>query len=138
MTILIPSASEATDLSFMLGAAVPGNQLLKLFVSNTTLADTTIASDLTEMSTLGYAAKTLTKTSWTVTAGATGAAATAVYAAQTWTFTSGTAVTAYGYYVVDSTTGLLLWAETFASAKVLQNTGDTITITPTITASRSA
>ena len=136
MTILVPSAAEKTTLDFMLGAAVPGNQLLKLYVNNYTLADTTTESLLTEMSTLGYAAKTLTKTSWVTTAGATSAPATSVYAQQTWTFTAGTAVTVYGYYVVDATTGLLLWAEAFTAAKVVQNTGDTILITPSITLSR--
>ncbi len=137
MALVTPSASEKTLQDFMLGVTVPGNQKLKLFVNNVTPDDTFVAANLTEMSTLGYAEKTLTKTSWVVTAGASGQPATATYAVQTWTFTAGTAVTVYGYYYTDTTTGLLLMAELFSSAKVVQNTGDQIIITPTITFSKA-
>lgn len=136
MTILVPSASEKDLLDFMLGVTTPGNQILKLFVNNVTPDDTYVLANLTEMSTLGYASKTLTKTSWVTTAGATGQPATSSYAQQTWTFTAGTAVTVYGYYITDFTTGRLLWVELFSSAKIVQNTGDQIIITPTITLSR--
>jgi len=136
MTILVPSAAEKTALEFMLGAVTPGNQTLKLYVNNYTLADATTEADLTEMSTHGYAAKTLTKTSWAVGAGSAGNPATGTYAQQTWTFTAAAAVTVYGYYVIDSTSGKLVWAEAFTSAKVIQNNGDQIIITPTITLSR--
>lgn len=136
MTIVVPSAAEKTDLEFMLGAVTPGNQTLKLYVNNHTLADTSAETDLTEMSTHGYAAKTLTKTSWAVVAGGSGNPATGTYAQQTWTFTAAAAVTVYGYYIIDSTSGKLMWAEAFASPKVIQNGGDQIIITPTVTLSR--
>lgn len=136
MTILVPSASEKLLADFMLGVAVPGNQQMKLFINNVVPDDNTVNATLTEMSTLGYVAKTLTKTAWTNTAGAVGFPATGVYAAQTWTFTAGTAVTVYGYWVIDVTTGLMLWVESFASPKIVQNTGDQIIITPQITFSR--
>lgn len=137
MALIVPSASEKTLEDFMLGVTTPGNQILKLFVNNVTPDDTFVAASLTEMSTLGYAAKTLTKTSWVTVAGATGQPATSTYAQQTWTFTSGTPVTVYGYYYTDTTTGLLLMVELFTSSKVVQNTGDQIIITPTITFSRT-
>lgn len=136
MTIIVPTASEKTLEDFMLGVTTPGNQILKLYVNNYTLVDGTVAADLTEMSTLGYASKTLTKTSWVTTAGSAGQPATSAYAQQTWTFTAGTPVTVYGYFVTDTTTGLLLWAEAFSAAKVVQNNGDQIIITPQITLSR--
>lgn len=136
MTILVPSASEKLLADFMLGVAVPGNQQMKLFVNNVVPDDNTVNATLTEMSTLGYVAKTLTKTAWTNTAGAVGFPATGVYATQTWTFTAGTAVTVFGYWVIDVTTGLMLWVESFASPKIVQNTGDQIIITPQITLSR--
>lgn len=136
MTILVPTASEKTLEDFMLGVTTPGNQILKLYVNNYTLVDATVAGDLTEMSTLGYAAKTLTKTSWVTTAGSGGQPATSAYAQQTWTFTAGTPVTVYGYFITDTTSGLLLWAEAFSASKVVQNTGDQIIITPQITLSR--
>jgi len=137
MALILPSASEKTFLDFALGVTVPGNQTLKLFVNNYTPDDTTVAGSLTEMSTLGYAAKTLTKTSWVTVAGSTGNPATSTYAQQTWTFTAGTLVTVYGYYIIDVTSGLLIWVELFSSSKAVQNTGDQILITPTITMSRT-
>ena len=137
MSLVLPSAAEKTILDFALGVTVPGNQLLKLYVNNVAPSDPDVAATYTEMSTLGYVIKTLTKTSWVTTAGATGNPAVSAYAQQSWTFTAGTAVTVYGYYVVDATTGLLLWAEAFTSPKVVQNAGDQILITPSITLSRT-
>lgn len=137
MALVVPSASEKTLAEFMLGVATPGNQTLKLFVNNVTPDDDSTAASFTEMSTHGYAAKTLTKTSWVATQGATGQPCSAAYAAQTWTFTAASAVSVYGYYIIDVTTGKLLWAEKFASAKVVENAGDQIIVTPTITMSKS-
>ena len=137
MPLILPSASEKTALEFTLGVLTPGNQSLRLFVNDYTPDDTTVLANLTEMSTHGYAAKTLTKTSWVVTAGSTGQPASGAYATQTWTFTAAAAVSVYGYHVVDVTSGLLVWVERFASAKVIQNNGDQIIITPTITGSRT-
>jgi hypothetical protein len=136
MSLVLPSASEATALNFLLGVTTPGNQILKLFTNNIAPADTDVAATYTEMGTLGYAAKSLVKGSWVTTAGGTGAVASSAYAQQTWTFSAGVAVTVYGYFVVDTTTGLLLWSEAFATPKVVQNAGDQILITPTITLSR--
>jgi hypothetical protein len=136
MPLIIPTASEGTLLGFTLGTTTPGNQILKLFVNNVTETnDALVAADFTEMTTHGYASKTLTKTSWVVTPN-TGAAASAAYAAQTWTFTAAAAVTVYGYYITDTTTGLLLWFEEFTTPKVVENTGDQIIITPAITLSK--
>lgn len=137
MALILPTASEKTFLEFALGVLVPGNQSLRLFVNDYTPDDTTVLANLTEMSTHGYAAKTLTKTSWVVTPGATGQPASGAYAQQTWTFTVAAAVNVYGYHVVDVTSGLLLWVERFSSFKTIANTGDQIIITPTITSSRS-
>lgn len=137
MALVIPSAAEKTLAEFMLGVLTPGNQTLGLYVNNVTPDDATVLATLTEMSTHGYAAKTLTKTSWSVAAGSSGQPATASYAAQTWTFTAAAAVSVYGYFVKDVTTGLLLWAEKFATAKSVENAGDQIIITPKITLSRT-
>jgi hypothetical protein len=137
MSLILPSASEQTMLKFALGVIAPGNQRLKLFVNNYTPDDTTVAANLTEMSTLSYADKALTTTSWVAVAGSTGQPATATYAVQTWTFTAGAAVTVYGYFITDTTTGLLLWVESFPVPKTVQNNGDQIIITPTITNSRT-
>lgn len=138
MAIIVPSASEKTLQDFMLGVTVPGNQKLKLFTNNVTPDDTFVLASLTEFTaTMGYTDKTLTKTSWVSTAGATGQPSTSVYAAQTWTFTAGGPITVYGYFVTDVSSGLLIWVEKFAVAQTVQNNGDTVIITPTITFSRT-
>lgn len=134
MALLVPTVGEDKLLEFALGKSTPGDQTLKLYVNNYTPVDGSVAGSFTEMSTHGYAAKTLTKASWTVAQA--GGVATGTYAAQTWTFTAAAVVTVYGYYIVDSTTGILLWAELFNSGKAIQYAGDQIVITPTITLSK--
>lgn len=137
MAIIVPAASENNLLNFMLGVVVPGNQLLKLYVNAVNPADDTLlAAGFTEMSTLGYSAKTLTKTSWTV-AQSGAFVASGTYAQQTWTFTTGTLVNVVGYYVVDATSGLLIWFEPFAAPKPVSTAGDQIIITPTLTLSKT-
>jgi hypothetical protein len=137
VTIIIPNASEVDCLKFMLGFSSPSNQILGLFVNNVTPDDTFVLANLTEMSTLSYASKTLTMGSWSVAAGSAGNPAVATYAVQTWTFTAGTLVNVYGYFVKDTSSGRLLWVELFASPKPIQNTGDQIIITPTMTLKHS-
>lgn len=135
MPLIVSNASEVTLMQFALGFSTPGNQILKLFTNNVTPGDADVAATYTEMGVQNYAAKTLTKGSWSVVSSTN--VGTATYAAQTWMFDgTGGAVTVYGYYVVDATTGLLLWAEAFSSGKVVQYAGDSITITPTITLSK--
>jgi hypothetical protein len=137
MTLILPSNGEKKFLEFALGVNAPGNQTLGLYVNDYVPVDGSLVANFTEMSTHGYAAKALTKTAWVVTQGADGSPASAAYAAQTWTFTAAAVVSVYGYFIKDVTTGLLLWAERFASAKAIENAGDQIIITPTITLSRS-
>lgn len=134
MPLLIPSSSENKLLEFMLGKSTPGDQTLKLYVNDITPADADVAATYTEMSTHGYAAKTLTKATWSVAQNS--GVGEGTYPAQTWTFTAAAAVTVYGYFVLDSTTGLLLWAERFTSGKVIQFAGDQIIIAPKITLSK--
>lgn len=129
--LLVPTVGENKLLEFLLGMAAPTNQELRLYVNDKTPADGDVAGDYTQMSTLGYAAKTLTMASWVVAQN--GGVAEGVYAQQTWTFTAGTPVPVYGYYVVDSGTGTLLWAERFVASKTVQNDGDQIKITPKFT-----
>lgn len=132
MSLLIPNASEATLLKYALGAVTPNNQELRLFTNDVTPLATHTAASYTQLTGHGYTAKVLTKTSWDVAAGDE---AIGTYAEQTWIFTADTAVTVYGYYIIDSVSGLLLWAERFTTGKVLQYAGDQIRLTPTITLS---
>ena len=130
--LFLPAVSENLHLSNMLGKTTPNNIVLKLYVTNTTLAAADTAASYTEMSTMGYAAKTLTAASWTVAQ--TGAAvAGASYADQVFTFTGGTLVTVYGYFLVDSSSGVLLGSALLDTPIPIQNNGDTITVSPRIT-----
>lgn len=135
MALTLPTASEITFLKFALGHTIPGNQILKLYVNDVTPGDADVAATYTEMSTQGYVAIPLTKTSWTVTTVAN--VASGAYAQQTFPFDgTGGATTVYGYYVIDTTSSLLLWAERFGTPKVIEFDGDQILITPTITLSK--
>lgn len=109
--------------------AAGGNNLtLKLFTNNVTPAQTDTASTYTEAAGGGYAAKTLTAGSWTVTAA--NDPSDAVYALQTFTFTGALTSTAtvYGYYVVDAD-GVLVFSEAITPFQPANN-GDAINITP--------
>jgi hypothetical protein len=110
-------------------AAGGKNLTLKLYTNNYTPLDTSVAGSFTEASGGGYAAKTLSNGSWTVTVG--NDPSDAVYAQQTFTFTgelSG-AASVYGYFVVDAD-GVLLLAEKFAYSFTPRYNGETLKVTP--------
>lgn len=100
---------------------------LRLFVNNVNPAQSGIS--YTEASGGGYAAKTLSNGSWTVTVG--NDPSDAVYALQTFTFTGPltTNTTVYGYYVTDGD-GVVLWAEKFTTSFTPADNGDNIKVTP--------
>lgn len=128
MPLLIPTLGENRLLEIMLGKSAQENFTLRLFVNDVTPADADVTGTHTEMSTHGYAAKTLITTSWTVAQA--GGVAEATYAEQVWTFSAAAAVTVYGYDIVGATSAILLWEERFAVPRVIQNSGDQIKITP--------
>jgi hypothetical protein len=132
-TLEVPSVSEAVMLKNILNIVAPQTMVLRLFVNNHTPAegDALNASDYTEMSTLGYASVSLTPGSWVISGTVPTVAA---YPQVTFTFTAGSLVNVYGYYVTQTTSGDLMWAERFSGAPFpIQNTGDAIQITPQIT-----
>ncbi len=132
MTLVVPNAGEVVALAAFLNKTAATNPILKLYKSNTTPAETDTAGTYTESTFTGYAAITLTGSSWTVTGGAP---TTGAYAQQTFTSSADqTLENAYGYFVVGTTSGTLLWSERFAAAPyAITNNGDAIQITPQIT-----
>ena len=132
MTIMVPNTGEVIALQYLVNKATPENLVYKLFATNVTPAETDTAASYTEAAGGGYAAKTLTGSSWGVTGGAPSSAS---YAQQTWTFTGPltTNTTVYGYFVIRASSLDLVLAETFTSF-VPTNNGDQILLTPTITA----
>lgn len=131
MALLIPDVGEVVLLNSMLRTTTPEAQTLKLYKNDISPAEGDTAGTYTE-STLGsYAAAALTRNSWGAAATNAGVTSTS-YAAQLFSFTSGTEVIV-GYYVVGTTSAILLWAEriyptpgnTFYGANL-----DTLSITP--------
>ena len=108
----VPDAGELNLLKRSLGVSTNGDQTIKLFTNDYTPVAGSVAASFTEMSGLGYASKTLTAGSWTVTTISNVASGT--YAQQTWTFTAGSSQVVYGYFVIDAS-GVILFAERFAS-----------------------
>ena len=136
MAIFLPQGAEEDALKLLTNNISPHDLTLKLFVNNVTPGETDTASTYTEMTTQGYAAKTLTGASWTFTAANP---SHADYAQQTWTFNgTGGTTQVYGYFLVDSSTGNLRWVERFSDGPYpISNNGDAISVTPVITASEA-
>lgn len=132
MTLVVPNVGEELALNKYLKLE---NLTLKLYSNNITPGETDTAATYTEVAGGGYASKTLTAASWTVTPDAP---TVGLYAAQDFTFTGVTDApgTIYGYYVVDAA-NVLRWAERF-DAGVVPFTpvlGSVIRITPRFEAS---
>jgi hypothetical protein len=133
VTLLVPNVGEAIALSYLVGKTTTVRDLIyKLFATNITPAETDTHASYTVAAGGGYADKTLTGASWTVTPGAPTEAA---YAQQDWTFTGAltTNPNVYGYYVLRATDGDLVLAEAFPQFTPTTN-GDKVLLTPKITA----
>lgn len=130
MALVVPNQAEAIMLKAALNHTAPQNLTLKLFSSNTTPAETDTELTYTEVSGGGYAAISLTATDWTFTEGAPSEAS---HLQKTFSFT-GSVGNVYGYYVVQATSGKLMWAERFTDGPYnIQNNGDAVKITLKIT-----
>lgn len=132
MPLLIPTEGENKNLECMLGKSTPGNLTLKLFVNDKTPVDGDTSASYTEMSTQGYAAKTLLPANWTVAQDGNDKAE-ASYAEQQWTFDgTGGSTTIYGYYIVDAA-DVVRWAERFTTPRMAVDNGDLLRLTPKFT-----
>ena len=130
MTVQDVGAEAGLKIQFNNTRAVGGNNLtLKLFATDVTPADTDTAATYTEATGGGYAAKTLTMGSWTVSIASN--IAQSAYAEQTWTFTGAltTNPTIYGYYIVDADNVIICSEKLGATFTPTQN-GDILRVTP--------
>ena len=100
--------------------------ILKLFQNNYTPADTTTSANMTAATFTNYAHKTLTRAGWSAaTTNASGKAESSYGTApESWTC-GATGNTIYGYWVEGASSGKVLWAERFATARVLAS-GDVL------------
>ena len=132
MALVAPNVGVQEILRRALNYSATGDVKLKLYQSNTTPGETDTTSTYTEATFTGYAEKTLTGASWTVT---NADPSEASYAEQTFTSSAGSQNQAvYGYYVTNSAGTVLLWAERFTDGPyTIVNNGDAIKVTPKIT-----
>jgi len=132
MPLLVPNVGEVVLLTNTLNGGTLENWTLKLFKSNTTPAEGDTAGTFTEADFTGYSAKTLTRSvsgsTW-ATPSTAGGTTSSSYAAQTFTSSDSTSQTIYGYFIVGATTGTLIYAERFGTARNLVSP-DTLTVTP--------
>ena len=111
--------------------AVDTTLYLRLYTNTTEPAEDAQLTDLTEVSGGGYAVKSLSRGSWTITNDE------AEYAQQTFEATEAWG-NIYGYYIATSSdnSGKLLAVEHFTNGPYnVQSAGDQIKITPKITVS---
>lgn len=132
MALLFPNTGENLVLEMIVNKNAAQDLTLKLFKSNTTPAETDTAATYTEADFSGYVAATLTGSSW----GSASSGTIAYGSQQSFTHNGGgTSNSIYGYFVVQATSGTLLYAERDASAPfTLANNSDNVKITPTISA----
>jgi hypothetical protein len=135
MAAITPTTGDQAFLQSITNKQSSGNLVLRLFTSNTTPSKGDTLSTYTECTGSGYSPITLLGGSWTVSANEDGTA-TASYAAQTFTFTSGTAFSAYGYFLTNSAGTTVIWAERFSDGPyAIPAGGGTISVTPNYSAS---
>lgn len=107
-----------------------GTDLHMGLFTNSTVSETTTYASITEPTGTGYARKTLTDASWTVSG--TGTAAT--YAAQVFTATGTWVGNVYGYFIATKgSSPRLLALETISGGPYSFVNLDSISITPSIT-----
>jgi hypothetical protein len=114
----------------LLNHTAPQNLSLRLFTNDITPAETNTNGNYAEASGSGYAAKTITGSSWTVVEGAPTQAS---YAVQTFTFTAAHAAI-YGYFLSQTSSGVIVIAERFTDGPyTIVQSGDEIRITLAVT-----
>jgi hypothetical protein len=132
MPLLVPDVGENLILAMIVNKTAPQDLVLKLYSSNTTPAETDTAVTYTEATFSGYSAIPLTGATW----GSPSAGSITYSSQQTFTHNGGgVSNSIYGYFVVQSVSGTLLYAERDGSAPfTLTNNGDNVKITPTLSA----
>ena len=130
MALVVPDVGENAILEMIVNKTAAQNLVLALYSNNRTPADTDVKSDYTASTFTGYSPVTLTGASW-----GTASAGTIAYAQQTFTCSGASSESVYGYFVYQTTSNILVWAERDASAPfAIANSGDAVKITPTISA----
>lgn len=134
MTLWTPNLGQLQLLDKMLKKALSTDEgyYLKLYQNNYTPDATSVPASFTEATFTNYAVMTLTRALWNASVIVSGAAQTS-YGSAPLSWTCGASGnTIYGYYVVGATSNVVLWAELFATSRVLANQ-DVLNLTPQFT-----
>jgi hypothetical protein len=132
MSLVVPDVGEVYIMNSWLAGFPPSSLFVRLYQNNFTPDQNTLLSDLTVATFSGYAQASVTLGTFTTVAHKAKSVGTA---AQVFTHNGGgTSNTIYGYYVVDTFTGNLVWVERFGSSQIMLNNGDQISITLQFTA----
>ena len=128
MALVVPDLGEIELLTKLLkNTADTEDYILKLYKNNYTPIAATVVGSFTEADFTNYVDKTIARSDWATPSTVSNKAESSV-ATQSWTC-GVTTNTIYGYYVVGATSGVCLWAEEFATARVLAD-GDILNLTP--------
>lgn len=132
MALNFPDVGENIALEAIVNKTAPQNLVLKLYSNNITPSDTDTAATYTEATFAGYSAITLTGASWN----SASSGSISYSSQQTFTrSTTGTLENIYGYFVVQASSGILVYSERDGAGPFpVTNAGDAIKLTPTITA----
>jgi hypothetical protein len=109
-----------------------GQLQMGLYTNPASLSDATTIGDLTEASYAGYARQTIA--SWAAPAPGPGAGFFTQAALVQFDNTSGGDITVYGYFVVDQTSGNLLWVQQDINAPVTIPNGFSYYVLPVLSA----
>ncbi len=130
MALVQPNQAETLMLENFVNKTPPEDLVLRLYVNNITPGETDTVATYTEAGGYGYSAANLTASSWSVVEGDP---STADYPEVTFSFTSA-AGDIYGYYVTETTSGKLKWAERFSDGPYnIKYPGEKINITLRLT-----
>jgi hypothetical protein len=138
MSLYTPLLGELQLLDKMLKKALSTdeNYILKLYQNNYTPDGNAAPGSFTEANFTNYAAVTMTRALWNSSTIVSGVAQTS-YGSAPLSWTCGASGnTIYGYYVVGATSAVVLWAELFATSRVLANQ-DVLNLTPQFTLTHS-
>lgn len=133
MALVIADVGEIELLDKMLKDALSVDETytLKLYQNNYTPLASSVAGDFTEANFTNYTSKTLVRASWGAATTVSNKASSTYATIQSWTC-GASGNTIYGYLVIGTTSGILLWAEKFASARILTS-GDDLNLVPVFT-----
>lgn len=132
MALVVPTEGEIELLRKLIQATAETEAyVLKLYQNSYAPGPTSTATNFTEANFTNYAAVTIARSSWATPTLTGSNIAQSQVAQQSWTC-GATGNTIYGYYVLGATSGKVLWAEEFATARVLA-VGDILNLTPVFT-----